>query len=76
MQEAIVWLIIFSLIAVWFVIGYKICKSDPIKEYDKKRTKEYKKFIKSAAWKKIESLTPIPYTPESGDSDTGGEDGY
>ena len=59
MTSVIVWIIIFLLIAVWFIIGYKICTADS----NKKRTEEYKKFLKSTKWKKIENIEPIQYSP-------------
>ena len=58
MTSLIVWIIIFLLISAWFIIGYKICTADS-NEY--KRTEEYKRFLKSTKWKKIENLEPIQY---------------
>ena len=63
MTSVIVWIIIFLLIAVWFIIGYKICAADSNKRYnnsnESKRTEEYKKFLESTTWRKIENLEPI-----------------
>ena len=49
MTSLIVWIIIFLLISAWFIIGYNNSN-----EY--KRTEEYKRFLKSTKWKKLENL--------------------
>ncbi len=65
MTSLIVWIIIFLLISAWFIIGYKICTADSNKRYNNsneyKRTEEYKRFLKSTKWKKLENLEPIQY---------------
>jgi len=76
MAEVFTWLIIFSIIAIWFVIGIKICRDDSItkqakpisaKEFKKiehKKTRSFEEFINSEAYKKIMSLEPISYDPD------------
>lgn len=88
MSIVIRWLIIFSLIAIWFAVGIKICSSNSnvkkmklvnIREYkrvEQERTQQFETFIHSNGYKRIMSLEPIPYSPEPHDSDCGGEDGY
>lgn len=88
MYIAICWLIIFSLITIWFVVGIKICSSNSnvkkkkiantikCKRIEQERTRQYIAFIHSNAWRKIENLEPIPYSPEPNDSDCGGENCY
>lgn len=81
------WLIIFSIIAIWFAAGVKICISNSntkkmklanareLKRYERKRNQQFETFINSNGYKKIMSLEPIPYSGETHDSDCGGEDG-
>ena len=88
MSIVIRWFIIFSLIAIWFAVGLKICSSNsnvkkmkPIntrefKRIEQERTWQYITFIHSDAWRKIESLEPIPYFPEPHDFECGEDDGY
>lgn len=86
MYIVIRWLIIFSLIAIWFAVGIKICSSNSnvkktklvntreCKRIEHERTQQYITFIHSDAWRKIESLEPIPYSPEPNNFDYGRED--
>ena len=88
MSIVIRWLIIFSLIAIWFAVGIKICSSNSnvkkmklvntreYKRVEQERTQQFETFIHSNGYKRIMSLEPIPYSPEPHDYDCGGEDGY
>ena len=78
------WLIIFSLIAIWFAVGIKICSSNSnvkknetgkYKRVEQAKTQQFRTFIHSKGYKRIMSLEPISYSPEEQDSDCGGEDG-
>lgn len=80
MAEVFTWLTIFSIIAIWYAIGIKICRDEkegdsntkPMKpvttkeqrRIERKRTQSFEEFIKSEAYKKIMSLEPIPYDPD------------
>lgn len=79
------WLVIFSLIAIWFAVGIKICNSNSnvkkdgtnkYKRVEQTRTQQFGTFIHSEGYKRIMNLEPIPYSPEEQDFDCGGEDGY
>ena len=73
------WLIIFSIIAIWFAVGVKLCREEkgesntnPMKpvtakaqrKIERKRTQSFEEFIHSDAYKTIMSLEPIPYDPD------------
>ena len=66
----VAWIAIFSLIAIWFIAGLKICRTKDTREEQKEegitykelqeientRNREYYKFLKSEKWKKIEEV--------------------
>ena len=71
------WLIIFSIISIWFTVGIKILREEDsntklmkhvtakeCRRMEQKRTKSFEEFIKSEAYKKIMSLEPIQYDPD------------
>ena len=86
MYIVIRWLIIFSIIAIWFAVGIRICKSNSntkkmklanareLERCELERTQQFETFIHSEGYKKIMNLEPIEYFHEPHDSDCGGEE--
>ena len=70
-DNMVAWIVIFSLITIWFIVGLKICcpkkKEERItyrewKKVEKIRNNDYKEFLKSEKCKIIEKVASIPYS--------------